>query len=101
MKSSNMDCAPETRSTNWKSIEWNKVGRAVKSLQLRIAKAIRKGDFLYIAGRFNPPLESLSRVMGNYQARFLGDEGGAIRLSYPTTINMSLFKTKKGNISMY
>jgi hypothetical protein len=43
MKSNKMDCAPETRSTNWKSTEWNKVGHAVNSLQLRIAKAIRKG----------------------------------------------------------
>jgi hypothetical protein len=29
-------------------------------------------------------LESLSRMMGNYQVRFLGDEGGAIGLSYLT-----------------
>jgi hypothetical protein len=26
----------------------------------------------------------LSRMMGNYQVRFLGDEGGVIRLSYLT-----------------
>jgi hypothetical protein len=38
-----------------------------------------------LSGGINPPLESLSRMMGNYQVRFLGDEGGVIRLSYLTT----------------
>jgi hypothetical protein len=39
---------------------------------------------LYIVGWFNPPLESLSRMMGNYHVRFLEDKGGVTRLSYPT-----------------
>ncbi len=42
---------------------------------------------LYIAGRFTLTLENLSRMMGNYQVRFLGDKGGVIRLSYPTKDN--------------
>jgi hypothetical protein len=41
-------------------------------------------NFLYIAGRFNSPLESLSRMRGNLQVRFLGDKGEATRLSYLT-----------------
>ncbi|PRY93816.1 hypothetical protein BY457_1216 [Marinilabilia salmonicolor] len=41
-------------------------------------------NFYYIVGWFIPPLESLSRMMGNYQVRFLGDKGGVTRLSYPT-----------------
>ena len=43
-------------------------------------------NFLYIAGRFNSPLESLSRMRGNLQVRFLGDKGEATRLSYLTKI---------------
>ena len=34
-------CASETKWTNWNSINWNKVGRAVKSLQARIVKAVK------------------------------------------------------------
>lgn len=41
-------------------------------------------NFCNFAGWFNLPLESLSRMMGNYQVRFLGDKGGATRLRYPT-----------------
>jgi len=41
--------------------------------------------FSYFAGRLTSTLDSLSRVWGNLQARFLGDKGGAIRPSYPTT----------------
>ncbi|MDP1624010.1 MAG: reverse transcriptase domain-containing protein [Bacteroidales bacterium] len=33
-----------------------------------------------ITGWFIPPFESLSRMMGNYQVQFLGDNGGVIRL---------------------
>ena len=43
--------------------------------------------FHILSGGFILPLESLSRMMGNYQVRFLGDKGGVIRLSYPTTAN--------------
>jgi len=43
MKPIKKDCAPETNPTNWNSIHWKKVERSVKSLQLRIAKAIREG----------------------------------------------------------
>jgi hypothetical protein len=38
----------------------------------------------YIAGWFNPPSESLSRMSRKVQVRFLGDKGGVIRLRYPT-----------------
>jgi RNA-directed DNA polymerase len=43
MKSDQKDCAPETRLANWNSIDWKQVKLAVKSLQLRIAKAIKEG----------------------------------------------------------
>lgn len=43
MKPNSKDCAPKTKPLNWKAIDWNKVERSVKSLQLRIAKAIREG----------------------------------------------------------
>lgn len=43
MKSYQKDCAPETNLIHWKSINWKQVKEAVKSLQLRIAKAIREG----------------------------------------------------------
>jgi hypothetical protein len=41
-------------------------------------------NFCNFAGWLNPPFEDLSRMMGNYQVRFLGDKGGVIRLRYPT-----------------
>lgn len=43
MKSYQKDCAPETNLIHWKSINWKRVKKVVKSLQLRIAKAIREG----------------------------------------------------------
>lgn len=43
MKSYIKDCAPETKLTDWKAINWDKERQSVKSLQLRIAKAIREG----------------------------------------------------------
>jgi len=43
MKPHKKDCAPEANSTNWNSTDWKKVEKSVKSLQLRIAKAIREG----------------------------------------------------------
>lgn len=43
MKSDQKDCAPETKLTHWKSINWKQVKQEVKSLQLRIAKAIKEG----------------------------------------------------------
>jgi len=55
-------------------------------------------EFSYIAGWFNPPSESLSRMMGNYQVRFLGDKGGVIRLSYPT--KKTKLKIEKNNFNL-
>jgi RNA-directed DNA polymerase len=43
MKSDQKDCAPETVVKDWKSINWKTVKQSVKSLQLRIAKAIKEG----------------------------------------------------------
>lgn len=43
MKPNIKDCAPEANYSNWNAIDWPKVERSVKSLQRRIAKAIREG----------------------------------------------------------
>lgn len=43
MKSDHKDCAPETSTKHWKSIDWAQVRGRVKSLQLRIAKATMEG----------------------------------------------------------
>ena len=37
------DCAPKASYSNWNAIDWLKVERSVKSLQRRIAKAIKEG----------------------------------------------------------
>jgi len=41
MKPDIKDCAPGANCVSWNSIDWKKVERSVKSLQRRIAKAIR------------------------------------------------------------
>jgi len=43
MKPDIKDCAPVANHSNWNAIDWTKVERSVKSLQRRIAKAIREG----------------------------------------------------------
>ncbi len=43
MKPNIKDCAPKANYSNWNAIDWLKVERSVKSLQRRIAKAIREG----------------------------------------------------------
>ena len=43
MKTNKIACAPEANGSNWGSIDWKKVEKSVKSLQRRIAKAIREG----------------------------------------------------------
>ena len=67
------DCLTKEAS-NWETIDWPKAEREVKRLQRRIAQAVRltieQTDWLGRAG-----LErSLSRVSGNYHARFLGEK---------------------------
>ena len=37
--------ASSRHNLNWKSINWKKVGKKVKELQMRIAKAVREGKF--------------------------------------------------------
>ncbi len=41
----NSGCASETIWTTWDSIKWDKVARAVKSLQARIVKAVKAKHF--------------------------------------------------------
>ena len=51
-------------------------------------------NYRNFAGWLNPPLESLSRMMGNYHVRFLGDKGGVIRLRYPTNLGRTMDNRK-------
>jgi hypothetical protein len=64
---------------NWDAIDWQPIKANVRRLQMRIAKAVR-----VLPGPATGLSKGLSRVTGNYHARFLG-EGVAVRsLSYPT-----------------
>jgi hypothetical protein len=49
---------------------------------MRIAKATRDVECLGVPDRVMP-LEGLSRMMGNYHVRFLGEKGAATPLTYP------------------
>lgn len=79
MKSTEKDCAPETNSKNWKSIDWKKVEKSVKSLQLRIAKATREGKpgkakalQWLLTHSFNAKLLAVKRVTENSGKRTPG-----------------------------
>ncbi len=82
MKSMNRDCAPETILTNWKAINWTKVNQSVKSLQLRIAKAIRLGKHnkakalqWLLTHSFHAKLLAVKRVTENSGKRTPGTDG--------------------------
>ena len=82
MKFINLNCAPETRPTNWKSIDWKKVGRSVRSLQLRIAKATREGKHnkakalqWLLTHSFAAKLLAVKRVTENSGKRTPGTDG--------------------------
>ena len=74
--------APFGRHTNWKSINWRQVRDAVRRLQVRIAKAVTKQPGGPIRARLN---ECLSRMTGNYHARFLGGLGLSTAPGYPVS----------------
>jgi hypothetical protein len=81
---------------NWSSINCNKVKKKVQELQMRIAKAVRRTTGSPLCRGW--PLKGLSRVMGNYHARFLGGLGAAMSPGYPVfsdpaTIDFQIFLT--------
>jgi len=72
-------CASDTKWTNWNSIQWNKVIRAVKSLQARIVKAVKakyfhkaKALLLLLTRSFYGKLLAILRVTTNKGSRTCG-----------------------------
>ena len=100
-------------SANWDAIEWQPLEVNVRRLQMRIAKAAREGrwgkvkalQWLLIhsisakllavrrvvrkmdvvTGSDHGPLNGLSRVKGNFHARFSGEGVAARSFPYPPT----------------
>ena len=82
MKSDQKDCAPETKMDNWNSINWKQVKQEVKSLQLRIAKAIMEGRHnkakalqWMLTHSFAAKLLAVKRVTDNSGKRTPGVDG--------------------------
>ncbi len=82
MKSDQKDCAPETKLTHWKSIDWKKVRQSVKSLQVRIAKATKEGKHnkakalqWLLTHSLNAKLLAVKRVTENSGKRTPGVDG--------------------------
>ena len=69
-------------SANWDAIKWQSLEVNVRRLQMRIAKATRAMDV--VTGSDLGPLKGLSRVKGNFHARFLGEGMAARSFPYPT-----------------
>ncbi len=72
-------CASETNWTSWNSIQWNRVVRAVKSLQARIVKAVKAKHFhkakallLLLTRSFYGKLLAILRVTSNKGSRTCG-----------------------------
>ena len=72
-------CASETIWTTWDSINWDKVARAVKSLQARIVKAVKAKHFhkakallLLLTRSFYGKLLAILRVTTNKGSRTCG-----------------------------
>jgi RNA-directed DNA polymerase len=89
MKSDQKDCAPETKLIHWKSINWKQVKQEVKSLQLRIAKAIKEGKHnkakalqWLLTHSFAAKLLAVKRVTENSGKRTPGVDG--VRWKTPT-----------------
>lgn len=71
--------ASETKWTSWNSIQWNRVVRAVKSLQARIVKAVKAKHFhkakallLLLTRSFYGKLLAILRVTSNKGSRTCG-----------------------------
>lgn len=82
MKSHQKDCAPESKPKHWKSIDWKQVKQDVKSLQLRIAKAIMEGKHnrakalqWMLTHSFSAKLLAVKRVTENSGKRTPGTDG--------------------------
>jgi len=89
MKPNIKDCAPKANYSNWNAIDWLKVERSVKSLQRRIAKAIREGKHgkakslqWILTHSFHAKLWAVKRVTENKGKRTSGVD--KIRWKNPT-----------------
>jgi RNA-directed DNA polymerase len=74
--------ASSRRNLDWKSIDWNKVDRKVKELQMRIAKAVRERKFRRVKSlqwllthSFYAKLLAVRRVVTNKGSRTPGVDG--------------------------
>jgi len=102
MKSDQKDCAPETKLKHWKSINWKQVKQKVKSLQLRIAKAIKEGKHnkaralqWLLTHSFAAKLLAVKRVTENSGKRTPGVDG--VRWKTPTQkLRAALSLIRKG-----
>jgi RNA-directed DNA polymerase len=102
MKSNKTDCALETKPTNWKTINWKKVERSVKSFQLRIAKATREGKHnkakalqWMLSHSWAAKLMAVKRVTENSGKRTPGIDG--VRWKTPNQkIRAALSLSRKG-----
>jgi len=75
--------AVSNETMNWHDIEWDKVHRIVRRLQARIVKATH---FCWETASCSARrLRCLSRVKGDFHARFLGGWGPAMAPGYPTS----------------
>ena len=78
-------CAPADKATSWETIDWIAAKGYVRKLQMRIVKAVKQGQsFRLTAGFLIEALKGLSRVKGNFHARFLGEGWAVMSVSYPT-----------------
>ena len=70
---------------NWHDIGWDKVHRIVRRLQVRIVKATQEGYFCWETASCSARrLRCLSRVKGDFHARFLGGGEPVMAPCYPT-----------------
>jgi RNA-directed DNA polymerase len=78
--------AVSTQATNWTSIEWERVQRAVKKLQVRIAKAVREGRWRLVKSlqwllthSYSAKCLAVKRVTTNKGKRTPGVDGILLR----------------------
>jgi len=94
-------CAPETLAVFWNYINWNQVKQKVKSLQCRIAKAIKEKVYgrakslqWLLTHSFSAKLLAVKRVTGNKGKYTSGVDGKVWVDGYAKTIAVENLSTK-------
>ena len=79
-------CASTDNRIQWAQIIWTKCKEVVRKLQVRIVKAqqLYKDLLNRLSHDVEVAFECLSRVKGNFHARFLGELAPVTGLAYPT-----------------